>query len=194
MKNKLLFGLLFLMISGAGLAQTTMPPADVVLKQAYAQAGKENKKVLLIFHASWCGWCKKMTASLNDPLCKKMFDDNYVTVYLDVLENKGDENLNTPGGLDVMKKYTTVDAGLPFWLVLDAAGTKLADSQMPPAGSTVGTPADNVGCPAEENEVAYFTKILKATSRLSDADLAVIHKRFLLNQPAPQPVKPAGSK
>jgi thiol-disulfide isomerase/thioredoxin len=189
MKTKLLTGLLLIFASITGFAQTA-PTADGVLNQAYAQAAKENKKVILIFHASWCGWCKKMTASLNDPTCKKMFDDNYVTVYLDVLEHKGNENLNTPGGMDVLEKYEAAQAGLPFWLVLDNKGTKLADSEMPAAGETTGKPKDNVGCPAEENEVAYFTKILKATSNLSDDDLAVIHKRFVLNQPAPQPPKP----
>jgi len=34
-----------------------------------------------------------MEASLNDPSCKKMFDDNYVIAYLDVQENTGKENL-----------------------------------------------------------------------------------------------------
>lgn len=35
--------------------------ASVLMKQAYAQASKENKKVFVMFHASWCGWCKKWT-------------------------------------------------------------------------------------------------------------------------------------
>ncbi|HZY36719.1 MAG TPA: thioredoxin family protein [Mucilaginibacter sp.] len=186
MKTKLLTGVILLFLSSVCFAQESMPAAAVALNQAYAQAAKENKKVLLIFHASWCGWCKKMTASLNDPSCKKMFDDNYVTVYLDVLEHKGEESKENPGGLDVLKKYEAVDAGLPFWLILDAQGNTLATSAMPPAGSTTAKPSDNVGCPTDPNEVEYFIKVLKATSPLTDNDFAVIRKRFLLNRPAPQ--------
>jgi thiol-disulfide isomerase/thioredoxin len=187
MKTRLLFCAALLFSISVSFAQETMPTAESVLNQTYAQAAKENKKVLLIFHASWCGWCKKMTASLNDASCKKMFDDNYVTVYLDVLEHKGEESKENPGGLDVLKKYEAVDAGLPFWLVLDANGNTLATCAMPPPGATTAKPSDSVGCPTEPNEVEYFIKVLKATSALTDNDFAVIRKRFLLNKPAPQP-------
>jgi len=78
-KHLLSFVTLFLAFSLNTFAQDTPPAANIVMKQAYAQAKKENKKVLLMFHASWCGWCKKMDASLEDPGCKKFFDDNYVT-------------------------------------------------------------------------------------------------------------------
>lgn len=186
MKTKLLLTALLFFSVSVSFSQEVMPSAESVLNQSYAQAAKENKKVLLIFHASWCGWCKKMTASLNDVSCKKMFDDHYVTVYLDVLEHKGDESKENPGGLDVLKKYQAVDAGLPFWLILDDKGSTLATSAMPPAGATTAKPTDNVGCPAEANEVEYFVKLLKQTSNLTDNDLAVITKRFLLNKPAPQ--------
>ncbi len=73
--------------------------------------------MILIFHASWCGWCKKMEASLSDPLCKKMFDDNYVIAYLDVMEQKEKQNLENPGSMEVMKKYEGDKSGLPIWLI-----------------------------------------------------------------------------
>jgi hypothetical protein len=194
MKTKVFMGLALLFISSVSLAQNALHPADIVLNNAYAQAAKENKKVILIFHASWCGWCKKMEASLNDPSCKKMFDDNYVTAYLDVLENPGKENLQNPGAMDVLKKYNAVTAGLPFWLILDAKGNTLADSEMKPAGAATAKPEDSIGCPTEDNEVIYFTKVLKATSNLTDSDLAIIQKRFLLNKPVPQKPTKASSK
>jgi hypothetical protein len=77
---------------------------------------------------------------------------------------------------------------------LDNKGATLADSEMKADGAAVAKPEDNVGCPASEKEVAYFTGVLKATSKLTDDDLAIIHTRFLLNQPAPQPAKPTGTK
>ena len=81
-----------------------MPIANAVLKKAVVDAGNENKKVLLIFHASWCGWCHKMDSSLNDLSCKKFFDENFVITHITVLESKGKENLENPGGLEMMEK------------------------------------------------------------------------------------------
>ena len=86
--------ILTLTLSYTALAQSTPQPAETIMKEAYAKAAKENKKVLLIFHASWCSWCRKMEASINDPACSKAFDGNYVIAYLDVLENAC-RNLNT---------------------------------------------------------------------------------------------------
>jgi len=192
MKAKYFLCALLLFAGSAALAQNALPSSETVLNNAYAEAGKANKNVILIFHASWCGWCKKMEASINDPLCKKMFDDNYVIAYLDVLENKGKENLENPGSLAVLNKFGSDQAGLPFWLILDANGKVLANSLLKPDGATAAKPEDNVGCPTTEKEVAYFTSVLKSTSHLTDKDLDVIHKRFLLNQPPPEkPVKPA---
>lgn len=183
MKPTVFFSALFLLISTVSLAQTAMPTTESVLKEAYAKAGQENKKVILIFHASWCGWCKRMEASINDPATKKMFDDNYVVAYLDVLENAGKENLENPGSLDLLKKYKGEKAGLPFWLILDAKGTTLADCQIRPDGATLDAPGENMGCPASEKEVDYFVKELKSTSKLTDADLAVVKIRFRKNEP-----------
>jgi len=191
---KKLFLILLVMpffINSAAIIQPNPPSSEAVLKEAFGQAARENKKVLIIFHASWCGWCHKMEASLNDPLCKKMFDDNFVIAYLDVLESKGKEGLENPGSMDVMKKYGNENSSLPFWLIFDAKQNVLANSFMPKPGSTVGTPEDNVGCPASDKEVAYFDEVLKKTSRLKEADIAIIHKRFLLNQDPP--AKPAPS-
>ena len=182
--KSILFLLSFIFIvNGVCKAQApALPQADVVLKEAGAKAAKGNKKVLLIFHASWCGWCKKMEASLDDPACKKMFDDNYVITYLDVLENKGKETLENPGALDLLQQYKGEKAGLPFWLVLDAHGKVLADSQIRPDGAGLDAPGKNTGCPAEPNEVAHFTSVLKATSGLTASQLSVIEQRFLKNK------------
>jgi thiol-disulfide isomerase/thioredoxin len=192
MKKSLLI-LFVLFVVKSGFAQTaTMPASETVLKDAYTKAANENKKVMLIFHASWCGWCKKMEASLNDPLVKKMFDDNYVIATLDVMEQPAKKYLENPGSLEVMTKFHGEKSGLPFWVVLDAKGKVLGDSQVRPAGASLETYGDNVGCPASPEEVTFFTNLLKATSKLNDGQLAVIAKRFALNKSAPAPApKPA---
>lgn len=191
-KHLLSFATLILAFSLSTFAQDTPPAADVVLKQAYAQAKKENKKVLLMFHASWCGWCKKMDASLEDPSCKKFFDDNYVIAHLDVLEQPAKANLENPGSLDQLKAFKGEKSGLPFWVILDAKGKMLADSQIRPAGALLDTPGESMGCPAEQNEVAYFLSLLKSTSKMTDDQLSIIGKRFAQNKPAP--VKPSSSR
>ena len=114
---------------------------------------------------------------------------NYVVTYLDVLEHKGKESLENSGSLDLLKKYKGENEGLPFWLILDSKGTLLADSEIRPDGAGLDTHGESIGCPASENEVAYFVKLLKQTSNLSDADLTVISTRFRKNEP----VKTAGT-
>ena len=59
-------------------AFTQVRSATEILNEANAQAAKENKNVFVIFHASWCGWCHKMDSAMNDPVCKKFFDDNFI--------------------------------------------------------------------------------------------------------------------
>ncbi|MEP7256247.1 MAG: thioredoxin family protein [Ferruginibacter sp.] len=163
-------------------AQTVPPAANGVLKQAIVDAGHQNKKVLLMFHASWCGWCHKMDSSLNDISCKKFFDDNFVIAHITVMESKGKENLENPGGLDLMLKYNGKDQGLPYWVVLDKEAKLLFDSQertTQPDGTVKGA---NIGCPASQKEVDRFIEILKKTTSLTAPQLAIIAKRFRLNE------------
>jgi thiol-disulfide isomerase/thioredoxin len=182
---KTLFALMLVLVSFGSLAQSAPEPSTTVLNTAYAKAQSEHKNVILMFHASWCGWCKKMEASINDPDCKKFFDDNYIVVYLDILERPGKENLENAGGIDVMKSFNgDPNGGIPFWVILDPSGKAFGNSYKPPVGTTTGTVKDNVGCPAEADEVSYFVSLVKSSSKLSDDQLAVIKNRFLKNKPA----------
>ena len=58
--------ILFLLNTAAQTATTPAPAAEV-LAAALKTAGEQKKNVLLMFHASWCGWCHRMDTSLNDP-------------------------------------------------------------------------------------------------------------------------------
>jgi hypothetical protein len=163
-----------LFVSFFCLAQSQAPPAEEVLKQAYTQAAQENKNVLLIFHASWCGWCHKMDTSLNDSNVKPLIDKNYITTHLTVYESNGKKDLENPGALEFLTRHGGADEGIPYWLVLGKNGKVLATSEY--------EPGRNSGCPANEKEVAYFVSVLRKTSSLSDEELRVIEKRFRQNE------------
>jgi len=163
-------------------AQTTAAPASIVLEKAVTEATVKNKKVLLMFHASWCGWCHKMDNALNDISCKKYFDDNFVITHITVLESKGKQNLENPGGLEMMEKFNGKEQGLPYWVILDKDGYLLFDSQVRKPQADGSIKGQNVGCPASQPEVDHFISILKKTTSLNAAELATIAKRFRLNE------------
>jgi thiol-disulfide isomerase/thioredoxin len=152
--------------------------ANTIITAALAKAKKQHKKVFVKFTASWCGWCHKMDNAMNDDAIKKFFTDNYVIVYLTVLEtskNKGAENEN---GLVYLKKYSGDDQGLPYWLVLDSDEKVLANSKIKKDDQPLDGDGNNTGCPTETNEISYFIRVLKNTSKLTAAQLEVIQKRF----------------
>ena len=165
-------------VSNAQQAETS----DNILKAAYKQAAAENKKVFVMFHASWCVWCHKMDSSMNDKSCQKLFNSNYVICHLTVDESKDKKALENPGADALRKRYYGETAGLPFWIILDKNGKFLADSKMLPANAKAGAEKENIGCPATQEEVAYFINLLKATSSLKDPQLKIIEERFSKNK------------
>jgi thiol-disulfide isomerase/thioredoxin len=182
MKFHVLVAPAFFFITTASLAQFSPLSANDILREALQQAVKENKKVFIIFHASWCGWCHKMENSINDKSCKDFFDRNYVIRYLVVDESKDKKNLENSGANELRTKYHGDDEGIPFWLIFDKDGNLVADSQKRPDGANMDTKGDNIACPATESEVAYFISVLQKTSQISEAEMAAIQKRFRQNE------------
>lgn len=175
--------LLLLLVSFVGNARAQTPEnANVLLKKACEQAAKTNKIVLLMFHASWCVWCHKMDSSLNDPSCKKAFDNNFVIEHVTVQESKGKEGLQNPGGEELMEKFNGKNQGLPYWVILDKDGKLLFDSQIrqkQPDGTLKGS---NMGCPASADEVKTFINMLREVTKMNDAEIGAIVKRFRMNE------------
>ena len=181
LKRMMMFLLSVAMLNGV-FAQTGTSAADIMLKEACKKAAKENKNVIVIFHASWCGWCHKMDSSMNDISTKKMFETNYVTIHFTVDEAKDKKQLETPGADAIRTKYHGEKVGLPFWLIMDKTGKLLADSRVRKPGESLDMPGENMGCPAAKDEVENFLKLLKSTSYLSDKQLEVIGERFRKNE------------
>jgi thioredoxin-related protein len=181
MKSRAFVTAFIFFLSMTAHTQPSPEPANTILKEACEQAGKENKNVFLMFHASWCGWCRKMEASLKDASCKQFFEDNYVIRYLVVFESKGKENLENPGALDLLAKYKGSDYGIPYWLIFDKDGKLLEDSKVRPQGAGLDV-GENIGCPANEEEVDHFIHKLQNSSKLKPEQLAIIKKRFRENE------------
>lgn len=153
------------------LAQN-VPTAENILSNAYAMVGKQNKNIFVIFHASWCGWCKKMDASMTDATTKKYFEDNFVTVHMTVLETPENKKMENPGATEYLRKLKGETAGLPFFVILNKNGDILEDSF---------ENEENIGCPASEVEVAAFITKLKKTSKINREGLEIIAARFKQN-------------
>ena len=170
MKKALAIGFLF--FAAFTCFAQSVPTTESILSAAYKKAGKQNKNVLVIFHASWCGWCKKMDASINDATTNKYFDDSYVTVHLTVQESAANKNVENPGAAEFLKRHKGENAGLPFFVILNKYGEVLE-------GSFAN--GKNIGCPASEDEVTAFIPKLKKTSKINGEGLQIIAARFRQN-------------
>ncbi|MBO9731071.1 MAG: thioredoxin family protein [Chitinophaga sp.] len=152
----------------------TPPAAEQVVKEACTAATKNHKKVFVLFHASWCGWCHKMDTAMNDVSVKKAFTDNYEIRHITVLENGPKKVLENPGGAELLAKYHGDQQGIPFWVILNADGSFIADSRVADASGKL----QNVGCPAQKEEVDYFVGLLEKTSKMKRGELEAVRTRF----------------
>lgn len=162
-------------------AQPAPQTADEIFSNAVQKAKQQHKKVLIMFHASWCGWCKKMDASIDDPSIKKYFDDNFVIQHITVMEHGDKVALDNPGGQAMLEKYGGGEEGIPYWLIFDENGHLLANSKLN-SGSNSQEEGHNMGCPTTELEVNYFIGLLKKNTSLSEEDAKAIHDRFRKNE------------
>lgn len=159
------------------MSQTKPASAVQVMNEAKTEAAKTDKNILVIFHASWCIWCHRMDTAMNDKTIQAFFDKSYVIKHLTVDENEDKKYLENPGAAALRSEYHGDQQGIPFWFIIDKNGKLLEDSRLHSEGGKIT--GNNVGCPTEPGEVDYFIKVLKKTSHLTDAQLALIQKRFL---------------
>lgn len=161
-------------------AQTDTPAStDDIMKTAYTGAAKSNKKIFLVYHASWCKWCKKLDSALTSTELKPVFDKYFIISHLDVNERKEKvELLENTGGRELLKSHGGENAGLPYYVVLNAKGKKLADSKQMPDTS-------NIGYPGAPDEIKLFTRMLKkSVPAMKKKDVEIILEYLKKHAPA----------
>lgn len=102
-----------------------------------------------------------------------MFNDSYVLVRLDTQERGDKKPLENPGADKLMASWGGTGE-LPYIVILNANGEKIADSnRVPPKGV-------NIGCPASPEEIKAFNEMLKETApRISEEQRAKLGAYFL---------------
>jgi thiol-disulfide isomerase/thioredoxin len=182
MKSKVLLLLFSLIATGVSLAQETPESSAKILQASLSKAAKEKKNVMVVFHASWCGWCKKFDASVNDPTCKEFFDKSFIITHLTILENGDKKKLENPGALELFENNGGKGGGIPYFLIFDQTGKIVADSRMRYAKDGPNGKLSNMGCPAQDEEVAAFIQTLKKTSKITDKEATAVSERFKKNK------------
>ena len=162
----------------AGPVALAAPPTAEAVLAAAAKAGQpEKKNILVVFHASWCGWCRKLEAVLSSPSAKEILERHYEKAGLTVLERGDKEALENAGAEELLTSLAGKDAGLPFTAVLDRK------SRRPIATSNTSGPGTNVGFPAKTDELDHFVGMLrKGAPRMTAAEAETIRAAF----PAPR--------
>ena len=167
-KIRILIFVLFISASSQAIAQKA---TDEVLNEAFSEAQLKNKKVLVIFHASWCSWCKKMEKQLKDPQISEFIDDTFVITYLTVMEAKDKKDLENPGAAEFLEQHGGARSGIPFWLIFDK-NRKLLTNSLTEKGN-------NLGCPYSPEEVTEFSEKLKEYTDLSPQQIKSIAEVFI---------------
>lgn len=159
---------------GAALSAAAAPPPAAQALEAAAKAAKGGRRNLFVlFHASWCGWCRKLEAVLASPAAKEVLDRHYERVELTVQERGEKKAGENPGAGELLEKLSGGDAGLPFTAVLDRK------SRAPIATSNMAGPGTNVGFPAKSDEIDHFVGMLrKGAPRMTEAEAEALRTAF----------------
>ncbi len=129
-----LFVLLFALVTSPGGAASeyrnrgadifdSKVSGEKLLADAISQAKREDKRILLLFGANWCPWCRQLHRALStDAAVRARVQRKFILVYIDA-NTRNDRDRNAA----VIAKYGNPmkQHGLPVFVVLDRNGTLL---------------------------------------------------------------------
>lgn len=170
--------LMFFTVSFSQAQEGKPEDADKILTTAYKEAKATHKNVFLIFHASWCSWCKRLEKAMQSDELKKIFEENFVITHLDVLE-RGDKiaAFENPGAKKYLDKFGGEKSGLPFYVFLNSKKEMLVNSNAMPG-------EQNIGYPGSDEEIAKFGELLKSSAKnMTKKQLQAILEYFNKNKP-----------
>jgi thioredoxin-related protein len=169
---------LSLCVSCSAVSQLAKPDsAQAIIDKAIYQAAASHKAVLVMFHASWCSWCKRLDTAFMSMELQAIINEHFVLTHIDVMERKEKVALlENPGGGTLLKTWGGENSGIPFLVFVDTTGKKLADSNV--------LDHQNIGYPGSKEEIAAFISLLKNNApRMTPAQLAQIAKYFVQHAP-----------
>jgi thiol-disulfide isomerase/thioredoxin len=114
----------------ASFAQLTTPlpypydekaNADKQVAAAKAKALAEHKLLLIDLGGNWCGDCRVLAGTMDQPELKRFVDAHYVVVTVDVA--RFTKNLQIPAHYGITKRLE----GVPALLIVDPRSDKLLD-------------------------------------------------------------------
>jgi len=134
---------------------------------AEAQAAAQHKVIFLIFHASWCGYCKQLDKFIEAPENKEVIDKYFVVAHLTILEYGTKGNLNNAGALAVRDAAGGKNTAPPFFAFLDPSGALIVN--------TIDSKGVNIGYPVSPGEIDWFLVMLrKAAPTMAPAEAATL--------------------
>ena len=153
----------------------TAAPAQELFRKAVKAAG-EKRNVLVLFHASWCGWCRRLEKYTRLPEVQPILERHYEVLWLTVDERGGKKSLDNPGADEVRDAIGGKAGGLPVYAALDRDGKVLGSSTR----RGLDGKTENIGFPGNPDEIDHFFKLLRSGApRLTDAEEASLRRSLV---------------
>ncbi|HUG18613.1 MAG TPA: carboxypeptidase regulatory-like domain-containing protein [Planctomycetaceae bacterium] len=129
-----------------------LPDAGELIEAAFAQAKREEKKVLLQVSGAFCGPCILLSRYLDKH--RTLIDKDYIWVKVD---------RRYPHGMDMIEKYRSQEGGIPWFVILDPDRKPLITSN---------AEEGNIGYPASTEGRKHFERMLRETAvRLTSEEI-----------------------